>query len=52
MGYGVMHILDRFVVGHVCNTPQTERFALGFVLLVGLGFHSLLDGVVYSIGCM
>lgn len=50
VGYGVMHILDRFVVGHVCNRPQTERFALGLVPLVALGFHSLLDGLVYSIG--
>ena len=50
IGYGVMHILDRFVVGYVCNRPQTERFALGLVPLVGISFHSLLDGLVYSIG--
>ena len=43
-------MLDRFVVGHVCNRPQTERFALGLVPLVGLGVHSLFDGLVYSIG--
>jgi zinc transporter ZupT len=33
----------------VCDKPSTLNYAIGLVPLVGIGFHSFLDGVVYSI---
>jgi zinc and cadmium transporter len=48
-GYLAMHALNRFVTAHVCDKPATADYALGLVPLVGIGFHSLLDGAVYSI---
>jgi zinc transporter ZupT len=48
-GYLLMHMLNRFLTAYVCDKPQTADYALGLVPLLGIGFHSFLDGVVYSI---
>lgn len=48
-GYLFMHGFNRFVTAYVCDKPATAGYALGLVPLVGIGFHSLLDGVIYSI---
>lgn len=48
-GYLLMHVLNRFLTGYVCDKPETAEYALGLVPLFGIGFHSFLDGVVYSI---
>jgi len=49
-GYMLMLGVNRFLAAHVCDRPGTADYALGLVPLVGIGFHSFLDGVVYSIG--
>jgi zinc transporter ZupT len=48
-GYLFMHAFNRFLTAYVCDKPETADYALGLVPLVGIGFHSFLDGVVYSI---
>ncbi len=48
-GYLLLDLFDRFLTAYVCDKPQTAEYALGLVPLIGIGFHSLLDGVVYSI---
>lgn len=49
-GYLCMYLLNRFLTAYVCDKPQTSDYALGLVPLLGIGFHSFLDGVIYSIG--
>jgi zinc transporter ZupT len=48
-GYLLMHVFNRFLTAYVCDKPQMAEYALGLVPLLGIGFHSFLDGVVYSI---
>lgn len=48
-GFGFMYALGRLVVGPVCGTPVREAEAAGLVGLVGLSFHSLIDGLIYSV---
>lgn len=48
-GYLFIHFFNRFVTAYVCDRTSTTNYALGLVPLVGIGFHSFLDGVVYSI---
>jgi len=48
-GYLTMHLLNRFLTAHVCDKPQTADHLLGLLPLFGIGFHSFLDGIVYSI---
>ncbi len=49
VGYAAMHLFNRFVSGYVCDRPETADYAIGLVPLVGIGFHSLVDGVVYAV---
>jgi zinc transporter ZupT len=49
VGYLLMHLFNRFITAYVCDKPQTADYALGLVPLLGIGLHSFLDGVVYSI---
>ena len=46
-GYLFMHLFNRFITAYVCD--KNPDFAIGLVPLLGIGFHSFLDGVVYSI---
>lgn len=48
-GYMLMHVFNRFLTAFVCDKPETAGYALGLVPLIGIGFHSFVDGVVYSI---
>jgi len=45
----LMHVFNRFLTAFVCDKPETAGYALGLVPLIGIGFHSFVDGVVYSI---
>lgn len=49
VGYFLMYGLNRFVTAHVCDKSPNRDYALGIVPLIGIGFHSFVDGIVYSI---
>lgn len=48
-GYLLMHLVNRFLAGFVCDKPETADYALGLVPLLGIGFHSFIDGIIYSV---
>lgn len=48
-GYLLMHFFNRFLTTQVCDKPETEDYAIGLVAMLGIGFHSFVDGVVYSV---
>jgi zinc transporter ZupT len=48
-GYGFMHLFSRFVGAQVCGRTGRPEYAIGLIPLFGIGFHSFIDGVVYSI---
>lgn len=49
-GFFGMHLLNRFLTGFVCNRdPARQDYALGVLPMIGIGFHSFIDGFVYSI---
>ncbi len=49
VGYGAMHLTSRFLSGRVCDQPQLAGRAFGMIALVGIGFHSFIDGVLYAV---
>jgi len=49
-GYLFMYFFNRFLTAYVCDRPQTADYAIGLLPLVGISFHSFVDGVVYTIG--
>jgi zinc transporter ZupT len=48
-GYLALNLFNRFVTAYVCERGPEARPALGLVPLLGIGFHSFLDGVIYSV---
>jgi zinc and cadmium transporter len=48
-GYFGLHLFNRFVNAFVCDKDPDVHFAIGLVPMLGIGFHSFIDGVIYSI---
>jgi zinc transporter ZupT len=48
-GFLFMHLLNRFLTTFVGARPEQADYVLGLVPLVGIGFHSFIDGVIYSV---
>jgi zinc and cadmium transporter len=49
VGYLFMHLFNRFITAFVCDRPATKDYALGIVPMLGIGIHSFIDGIVYSV---
>ena len=47
VGYLALLVFDRFITGYVCE--RNPEYAIGLVPMLGIGFHSFIDGMVYSI---
>jgi zinc and cadmium transporter len=48
-GYLLVYLFNRFITAYVCDKPTTADYAIGLVPMLGIAFHSFVDGVVYSI---
>lgn len=48
-GFVVMHLFNRFVTAFVCERGPEAHYGIGLVPMIGIGFHSFIDGFVYSI---
>lgn len=50
VGFFGMHLFNRFITAFVCDRdPQRKDYALGILPMLGIGFHSFIDGCIYSI---
>ncbi len=50
VGYFGLHLFNRFITVFVCQKkPEKETYGLGLVSMMGIGFHSFIDGFIYSI---
>ncbi len=48
-GYLSLHLFNRFINAFVCDKGMDENYAMGVVPMIGIGFHSFIDGFIYSI---
>jgi zinc transporter ZupT len=48
-GFLALYLFNRFLNLYICNEYQRQAYAIGIIPMVGIGFHSLLDGVIYSV---
>jgi ZIP family zinc transporter/zinc and cadmium transporter len=48
-GYVLLHLFNRFITAFVCERTPDAQYGIGLVPMLGIGFHSFIDGVVYSI---
>jgi ZIP family zinc transporter len=50
VGFFGLHAFNRFLTAFVCEkNPQRKDYAIGVLPMVGIGFHSFIDGFIYSI---
>jgi zinc and cadmium transporter len=49
-GFLGLHMFNRFLTAFVCERdPRRRDYAIGVVPMLGIGFHSFIDGFIYSI---
>ena len=48
-GYISLHLFNRFINAFVCDKSSDEQYGIGLVPMLGIGFHSFIDGFIYSI---
>jgi zinc transporter ZupT len=49
LGFLFLHFINRFLNGYICNRYNNTDLVFGIIPMVGIGFHSFLDGVFYSV---
>lgn len=48
-GFLALHLLNRFLRLYICDDYATAAYALGIIPMIGIGFHSFIDGIIYSV---
>jgi zinc and cadmium transporter len=48
-GFLTLYLFNRFLDLYICHEYRCETAAVGIVPMVGIGLHSLIDGVIYSV---
>lgn len=49
IGFMALYLFNRFLHAFVCQERKCPQLALGIVPMLGIGLHSFLDGVIYSV---
>lgn len=50
LGFFSLYFFNRFITAFVCQrNPEKEQYGIGLVPMIGIGFHSFIDGMIYSI---
>ena len=48
-GFFSLYLINRFLNTYVCQEPNRVNYSLGIIPMLGIGFHSFLDGIIYSV---
>jgi ZIP family zinc transporter/zinc and cadmium transporter len=49
VGFMLLYLINRFLNSYICHEYDRVNYTLGLIPMLGIGFHSFLDGVIYSI---
>ena len=49
VGFLAFYLLNRFMNMYICHEYQRETYAIGIIPVLGIGFHSFLDGIICSV---
>ena len=58
LGYSVMFgfllifVLEKFIMVHPCEEGECDYHKIGIAAYIGIGFHSILDGIAIGVGTM
>jgi zinc and cadmium transporter len=48
-GFFGLYLINRFMQAYICHKYQSTNYSFGLIPMLGIGFHSFLDGVIYSV---
>jgi len=49
VGFVGMYLINRFVKVLVCHEHECTDVTIGIIPMIGIGLHSFIDGVIYSV---
>jgi ZIP family zinc transporter len=49
IGFMGMYITNRFLTMYICHDRDCENLSIGIIPMIGIGIHSFIDGVIYSV---
>ena len=49
VGFLAVYLFNRFVQSYICHEYDCADRAVGIIPMLGIGFHSFVDGVIYSV---
>lgn len=49
IGFVLLYLFNRFITAFVCERRSDSAYGIGMVPMLGIGFHSFIDGFIYSI---
>lgn len=49
VGFMSLHLFNRFLNLFVCHEHECSNLSLGIIPMLGIGFHSFIDGIIYSV---
>jgi zinc and cadmium transporter len=48
-GFLALYATNRFLSAYICHEYECADYTLGIIPMLGVGLHSLIDGVIYSV---
>jgi zinc transporter ZupT len=48
-GFFALHVSNRFLHRRLHHQAEDWRYAQGLIFMLGIGFHSFVDGIIYSV---
>jgi zinc and cadmium transporter len=48
-GFLAIYLSNRFLNLYICHEYECADYAMGIIPMLGIGFHSFIDGVIYSV---
>jgi ZIP family zinc transporter/zinc and cadmium transporter len=49
IGFLALYFFNRFINTFVCNERNCDDLSIGIIPMLGIGFHSFIDGIIYSV---
>jgi len=49
VGFLALYLINRFVTSLICHRYEATNYTIGIIPMLGIGLHSFLDGVIYSV---
>jgi zinc and cadmium transporter len=48
-GFLALYLTNRFISAYICHEYSTANYTIGLIPMLGIGLHSFLDGIIYSV---